>query len=113
MRQLDRTDAIFQWLGTELSPHHFGLAELSVICALRLDGLPQDVPDRARRGAGTAPRGVGGSSVARRDPPARVAPGIHHVHHVAGEASETGLAGTARASPPAAPRWNRAFTGAA
>ena len=33
-RQLDRTDAIFQWLGGELSPHHFGLAELSAICAL-------------------------------------------------------------------------------
>jgi glutathione S-transferase len=33
-RQLDRTDEIFQWLGAELSPHQFGLPELSVICAL-------------------------------------------------------------------------------
>jgi glutathione S-transferase len=33
-RQLDRTDAIFQWLGAELSPHQFGLPQLSVICAL-------------------------------------------------------------------------------
>jgi len=34
-RQLERTDAIFHWLGTELAaPHPFGLAEISVICAL-------------------------------------------------------------------------------
>ena len=33
-RQLERTGAILEWLGTELSPHHFGLAELSAICAL-------------------------------------------------------------------------------
>ncbi len=33
-RQFDRTGAILEWLGTELSPHHFGLAELSAICAL-------------------------------------------------------------------------------
>lgn len=33
-RQFDRTGAILQWLGTELSPHQFGLAELSAICAL-------------------------------------------------------------------------------
>ena len=33
-RQLERTGAILEWLGTELSPQHFGLAELSAICAL-------------------------------------------------------------------------------
>lgn len=33
-RQSERTDAILQWLGGELSPPQFGLAELSVICAL-------------------------------------------------------------------------------
>lgn len=33
-RQLDRTDAIFAWLGRELTPRSFGLAEASVICAL-------------------------------------------------------------------------------
>ena len=33
-RQLDRTDAIFDWLATELTAERFGLAELSVICAL-------------------------------------------------------------------------------
>jgi glutathione S-transferase len=33
-RQLDRTDAIFAWLGRELTPRSFGLAELSLICAL-------------------------------------------------------------------------------
>jgi len=33
-RQLDRTDAIFQWLGNELSARDFGVAELSAICAL-------------------------------------------------------------------------------
>jgi glutathione S-transferase len=34
-RQLDRTDAIFGWLGEELAPPRaFGLAEISVICAL-------------------------------------------------------------------------------
>lgn len=33
-RQFDRTGAILEWLGTELSPRHFGLAELSAICAL-------------------------------------------------------------------------------
>jgi len=40
-RQLARAEAIFTWLGSELAPHqrgfsgtHFGLAELSLICAL-------------------------------------------------------------------------------
>jgi glutathione S-transferase len=33
-RQLERTDAIFSWLGTELSPHQFGLPEIAVICTL-------------------------------------------------------------------------------
>ncbi|HEX3759009.1 MAG TPA: glutathione S-transferase family protein [Kofleriaceae bacterium] len=33
-RQLDRTDAIFAWLARELTPRSFGLAELSLICAL-------------------------------------------------------------------------------
>jgi glutathione S-transferase len=35
-RQLDRTDAIFAWLGAQLAPapRGFGLAEISVICAL-------------------------------------------------------------------------------
>jgi glutathione S-transferase len=33
-RHLDRTDAIFAWLGKELTADRFGLAELSVICAL-------------------------------------------------------------------------------
>ena len=33
-RQLDRADAIFAWLGKELSPDAFGLAEISVCCGL-------------------------------------------------------------------------------
>jgi len=33
-RQLDRTDAIFSWLAAQLTPGPFGLAEVSVICAL-------------------------------------------------------------------------------
>jgi glutathione S-transferase len=33
-RQLERADAIWHWLGTELSAHRLGLAELSAICAL-------------------------------------------------------------------------------
>jgi glutathione S-transferase len=33
-RQIDRADAIFAWLGEELSAVDFGLPELSVICAL-------------------------------------------------------------------------------
>jgi glutathione S-transferase len=33
-RQFDRTDAIFQWLGGQLATDRFGLAEISVICAL-------------------------------------------------------------------------------
>lgn len=33
-RQLDRTAAILDWLGDELSASRFGLAELSLICAL-------------------------------------------------------------------------------
>jgi glutathione S-transferase len=33
-RQLDRADAIFQWLGKELSPRDFGLPQVSVICSL-------------------------------------------------------------------------------
>jgi len=33
-RQLERTDAIFAWLARELSPQVFGLAEISVCCAL-------------------------------------------------------------------------------
>lgn len=33
-RQLGRTDAIFEWLGKELSAGDFGLPQLSVICAL-------------------------------------------------------------------------------
>jgi glutathione S-transferase len=33
-RQLDRTDAIFSWLAGQLTPGPFGLAEVSVICAL-------------------------------------------------------------------------------
>jgi glutathione S-transferase len=33
-RQLDRTDAIFRWLGGELSAQQLGLPEISLICAL-------------------------------------------------------------------------------
>lgn len=33
-RHLDRTDAIIAWLGNHLTADRFGLAELSVICAL-------------------------------------------------------------------------------
>src|SRR3569623_3467399 len=33
-RQLERTDAIFAWLGSALSPDTFGLAEISVCCGL-------------------------------------------------------------------------------
>ena len=33
-RQFDRADAIFAWLGEELSPGDFGLPQVSVICAL-------------------------------------------------------------------------------
>lgn len=33
-RQLDRADAIFAWLGTELSTHELELPVISVICAL-------------------------------------------------------------------------------
>lgn len=33
-RQFDRVEAIFAWLGGELSAHQFGVPELSAICAL-------------------------------------------------------------------------------
>jgi glutathione S-transferase len=52
-RQSDRTDAIFQWLGAELSPHQFGLVELSVICALDWMDLRKTYP--TERAAALAP----------------------------------------------------------
>ena len=52
-RQLDRTDAIFQWLGNELSARDFGVAELSAICALDWMDFRKSYP--TERAAALAP----------------------------------------------------------
>ena len=52
-RQLDRADAIFQWLATEVSPREFGLPQISVICALDWMDFRSTYP--TERAAGLAP----------------------------------------------------------
>ncbi|MEJ7604153.1 MAG: glutathione S-transferase family protein [Kofleriaceae bacterium] len=75
-RQLDRADAIFAWLGTQLGPggesfaHGFGLAELSLVCALDWMEFRQVYPiERAA--------GVAGIRVAWNERPSVVATRPH------------------------------------
>jgi glutathione S-transferase len=52
-RQLERADAIFAWLATQdLSTQHFGLAELSLVCALDWMDFRKTYP--TERAAGVA-----------------------------------------------------------
>jgi glutathione S-transferase len=52
-RQLDRADAILQWLAGELSPDQLGLPEISAICAL--DWMDFRKTYATERAAGLAP----------------------------------------------------------
>jgi glutathione S-transferase len=52
-RQMDRTDAIVQWLGTEVTAAQLGLAQISVICALEWMDFRKAYP--TERAVGLAP----------------------------------------------------------
>jgi glutathione S-transferase len=52
-RHMERTDAIMQWLGTQVTADQLGLAQISVICALDWMDLRKTYP--TERAVGLAP----------------------------------------------------------
>jgi len=52
-RHMERTDAIVQWLGTQVTAAHLGLAQISVICMLEWMDLRKTYP--TERAVGLAP----------------------------------------------------------